>query len=219
MKLEINLLPEELKKKRESHIKLPSAVFIIFPLVIVALALSLFIHIGLIFAVNMKKAALEAKAAQWREIQPEKNELEKTIRERAKIKHDIALLDNLIEERILWSEKLNSISNLALPGMWFTELSINKKTLTAGTKEADKFKRKLTGRALNLVYLYIEGAVTSRAGEELAVIGKFIEELKNSENFIKDFSDIELETTELKTVKGNEVMKFKIHCYLNKRKG
>ena len=56
-------------------------------------------------------------------------------------------------------------------------------------------------------------AVSPSPGEETAVVGKFIESLRDNKDFFADFQDIKVTTIERKKLGQIEVMDFTIVCY------
>ena len=97
---------------------------------------------------------------------------------------------------MLWSKKLNRLSDLAAPGMWFTNLSLDQGE---------------NGR-----HLSIEGNISSFLKDETAVMGRFMKALKEDDAFSGDFKEIRLEAMQQKKIKNVDVMSFSINCYFKK---
>jgi hypothetical protein len=65
--------------------------------------------------------------------------------------------------------------------------------------------------------LVLQGSAVSQSpGEEAAVVGKFMESLRNSKDFFADFEDIKLSSIQRKKLGAIEVMDFTVVCYFKK---
>jgi len=104
----------------------------------------------------------------------------------------MAALDGITNRRFLWAEKLNGLSDLVLPGIWFTRV------------RTDSEKR-----------LIIEGSVISKKEEAMAAVGKFMKDIREHESFFKDFSNIKLETAQRRSIDDKDVVDFRIALYFN----
>ncbi len=219
--IEINFVPEELRRKKKAF-TMPEINVKFIPLVGGAAALLIAVHLLLILTLNIKRATYERMEAEWENIGPGKSAVELIKRENIEAKKNLSAIEGLVDSKALWSKKLNQLSDLVIPGVWFTKISLNKKIVAVKSKEGAKNKKaaragkSIAGR-IEVPYLDIEGEVSSVYGDELAVIGKFIESLKDDSDFFKDFSNIELVGTKLGSIGDIEVMKFNIHCYLRQR--
>jgi len=223
--IEINLLPEELRKK-ESALKkidimaavLRNVSFAKFAVIIFA-ALAL-VHILLFTFGMVNKMKFEAFSEKRKLLgDGEKDAMA------LKLKSDImnekkAAIDQLMVKRFEWSNKLNDLSDSLTAGIWLSELSYNERDVempgqkarddesgTAGGKEKARAPDKRT-----LKYMTISGYAASKGEEGTASIGKFIKALKANEGFYRDFSDIELGSIKRDKIEGQDVMSFSITC-------
>ena len=215
--IEINLLPEELKKKKKAF-QVPTVTLKFMPLAIGMVVLLIAVHALLAVTINIKNTAHDKMAGEWEMITPQKRAVELTRRENVRMRKKAKAIESLIDERVLWFMKLNQLSDLIIPGVWFTKLSIDKKAIIIEPKDKAKPQmaygvKKLITERIELPYLNIEGEVSSVYGDELAIVGKFIEQLKSNPEFFQHFSNIELDSTELHSIEEAEVMKFSIDCY------
>jgi len=217
--IEINLLPEEIRKKKKAF-KMPKISVGFLPIVIGIAALLILGHATVIVLTMLSDAAYKKMEIKWMDVGPVKLEVEKIRAENLDVRKKVDAIEDLMSKKVLWSRKLNQLSDIVIPGVWYTRLSIRHKVVSiesdaaAGALPNTKMLGK--GRAqkrTEIPYLKIEGEVSSAYGEEIAIIGKFIEQLKADEGFFTDFTDIELDSTELHSILDVEVMKFNINCY------
>jgi len=109
-------------------------------------------------------------------------------------KKDIESLYKLENERIFWTDKLQTLANITPINMAITELEFNNKK-------------------------FIIAAVT-RLGDdskEFDVIESFIELLKENEHFSKDFTSIKFSNSERINSRGTETFTFKVDCVLKSK--
>ena len=93
-------------------------------------------------------------------------------------------MQQLIASSLVWSEKLNKLS-LNLPyGVWFNEMSVNRKELI------------------------IKGSVLSLDKQEMGLLNKFIDDLKKDQQFSRDFDKMDISSLQRKTIGGYEVADF-----------
>jgi len=194
--IEINLLPEELRKKvikqnkpevvkgaslgleMKHAILLIPVIFLVLILMHVFVAVSGLVKSGQLNTLNNKLSTLE----------PQKKVLDSFNSEYKLISEDTQVIQQLMRERILWSEKLNKLS-LALPaGVWFSNFYAN-------TKE-----------------MIVKSSAVSLSKEELTLIKQLIDNLKNDSVFFKDFLSLEMGSAEKKTLGSYDVTDFTLNA-------
>ena len=214
--IEINLLPENLRKKKK-RFKIPEITIASMPILIGIVSLLVLTNLLLMLTLAIQRGSYNRMIKEWTEAKPQKEAIELARRENISAENKVVAIEELMQKKILWSKKLNQLSNLIIPGVWYTKLSIDKKIVILEPRrpQARNIKRIATDR-VEVPYLNIEGEVSSAYGNELAILGKFIEELKNDPDFLKDFSNIELDSTELHSIGDIEIMKFNVNCYFKK---
>ncbi len=183
--IEINLLPEELKvksksKRSEINIK-PSNLLYLIP---VALGLLICIHIYLVIAVIAKNNQYRALNEKWKKFEPQKKALESYSMENVMMSEAAKSVQKLVEQRINWSEKLNRLSMDLPAGIWFTQLS------ASGTD------------------LILYGSVVSLENDEMALIAKFVDNLKSDVGFYSGFNNLELGAVTQKSIGSYSVADF-----------
>ncbi|MBM3247950.1 MAG: PilN domain-containing protein [Candidatus Omnitrophica bacterium] len=182
--IEINLLPQELRKK-ESNFKLPfpKENLILFGGAI--LVLLILIHLILMGALAAKKVKYLGLNMEWQKILPEKNKIDSLKGEQKEITEKIKSIDKLTKKgRISWAKKLNVISDVLPQGVWVRRVNFIGTALT------------------------IEGSSVSLRGEEVILVNKFASALKNSANFYSDFKDVEVGSIKRRQIKNIEVADF-----------
>lgn len=191
--IEINLLPQELRVKTKE--KAPQQVVVtaiagfnrdkLFIYAIPVL-LGLFVLAHLYFAVIgiAKGGHLASLKRKWMELEPQKKTLDEFSQQYSLVSQDAGLTQLLINQRILWAQKLNKLS-LNLPaGVWFNDLSLVKQSLT------------------------IQGSVISLKMEELNLINKLLDSLKADNEFFKDFASLELSSVQKRSIGSYDIADF-----------
>lgn len=224
--IEINLLPQERKKKRALFhginmrgvdMRNIPARGIIYT-VLAALAL---LQISLFAAGIYCRASHNALESQYKNISPEKAEADRLNLQAAEIKKKVAAIDELMVNRFRWGKKLNDLSDSVTASIWLTELSYEEKVLErlqARAEAAPKDKeakaippRPVTEKVLSK-YMVISGYVLNSSGEGTAAIGRFIKNLKDNRDFYSDFNDIQLDSIRREKIGDQEAMRFKVTC-------
>ena len=185
--IEINLLPERLQRRKKAKfqqkILLASGAGLLSLLIVIHILLGLFII--------AKKVQFSNLERNYQSISSTKKEADSIKAEISKYRAKVETIAQLMDSRLLWAKKLNQLSDAMTPGVWLTELSLERpKSLT------------------------LKGTTTSKKGEEMALVGKFMDSLKKNQLFFKDFRDIELESAQSRKIKDIEVMDFVISCFL-----
>lgn len=190
--IEINLLPERLRKRkklRSLDLSLPldklmmwSGIGVIGIMVLIVLV---FFTGTLLRGHQISRLVHKEKKFAARFLQ-----IESVNKEMAVVKAKMKALDELTKRKFLWAEKLNQLSDLALPGIWFTAVYTDSEHS-----------------------LIIEGSVVSKAEEEMASVGKFMKNLREDEQFFKDFKNIKLESVERSSNENRDIVEFKIALY------
>jgi len=184
--IEINLLPPELKPRKEplSNIKrfkllIPSALIFIFSIHMFLFILFLFKNIQ--YNVLNKKWQLNKKDLEKLEIWKKENQ---------KINQDYQTLIKLSQQRILIYPKLNFLGKTINEGMWFKNLRIKS----------------------NLFHL--EGSVVSTEGQHISIFRAFCDNLKQDKDFFKDFLSFEIGPLKTRKISSYEILDFIIEAKL-----
>ncbi len=191
--IEINLLPEELKTKTRKlgKVSIKSKSFLyLFPLVFAVLIL---VHICLAAGAIVKISQFSILNNKWKKLQPQRELLNNLKKEYDVLASTAKLIEELNSRRNNWSEKLNQLS-LNLPsGIWFNEITVSQKDFI------------------------LKGSAVSLQKEEMSLINKFIESLKNNTAFTRGFNNLELSSVQRKSIAGYDVVDFILTVKLKAR--
>ncbi len=208
--IEINLLPEEQKRKTRK-IELPDIAFV--PIIAGLLGIIIVTHLSLGLIVTLKARTLKQLEASWEKTLPAKEKADKLKLELTDMRTKIEAIEELIESRLSWAKKLNDLSDAMITGVWLNKLRLEKKVIfqEAGVGEdkgsTPEFRKTIVKT------LHLNGSVFAAGGDETAAIGKFIRSLKTHRGFFYDFKEIETASIQRRKLEESEVMDFELICY------
>ncbi len=207
--IEINLLPLELREKKKISIPLQG----IFKtrLIFVVLGSLFLFHLLLISLGGINARRLNSLKKTWAGLSFEREQLEQLKQELKEIDARIPLIEQLISKRILWSNKLNRLNDAIVTGVWLNELSLETKEEQAKGRPA----RGKVSKGKVSKFLIIRGSCASRTKDEPALIGRFMQNLKDDPSFSADFAEIELGPIKKRKILQTEVMDFHLICRFN----
>ena len=255
--IEINLLPEELRKKEVPRLALPVGQII----KTVAIGFGVFLlaqllFIGLVFYKQVELGLLDKQVADLR------NDTAKIARMKSEItavKLHLTQVQGLVERKFYWTQALNAISDSTTKGIWLRGFSLgqgempeskdksrdkekkekekrakekeakeakeeksSKDKNSKEDKEKEKGKEKSKEKAVSSEkesaprrHLRLEGSVVG-SGEETALVGKFIKELKSNPGFSRVFERVELMNMTDRKIKDYDVYDFVLICVFEK---
>ena len=162
----INLLPKEIQKEKDlSSLKWMASTVLIALLVLLFL-LWMFAGIHL----QARKVRLGGLERKWTELRPQVEKVNKLEERRKTLQIRVALVDNLLQNRLIWARKLSDISRLLPDGVWLNNLRVEKQGEPS------------------VKTLIINGTAVSMKGQEvLDLIGMFMARLESDEDFFADF--------------------------------
>lgn len=181
--IEINLLPQELKVNDTKKSFDTRKLVHAIPLFI-ALLLVLHIYLGIfnIFLINN----YNTYKARWTKLEPQIKALEASDKQKALQSQDAQVIRNYVKDRVSWAKKLNTLSLQLPPGIWFDEIIvINKEFILKAT-------------------------VVSLERQEMNLINKFLNTLKEGSEFSNDFKNLELGSLTRRTISGYDTISFSI---------
>ena len=179
--IEINLLPEELRKKK-IKINIPTeGLWIIVPSVI---GIFVFVHLLLATLVLVKNIQYKSLNKRWLSSSSSKQEVDSWKREFNLVSQDTRTISNLTQQRLVYSGKLKIMSDVLPSGIWFTRLSVQKKSLI------------------------LEGSIVSLEADHMSTLRDYIEKLKNNPDFFSDFRSLKLGPVRMREFKGYQIMDF-----------
>jgi len=226
--IEINLLPQELRKRRkkgispaetlqffgmpninpQSLIKWVIIVFIVVQAILLAAQVSLRVRLAVVknsySKVNSQKKNVDSAMAQI-------NEMSKKV----------TLSEEITKRPFSWTEKLNSLSDSIVPGVWLKELAYDEVLVDVSAKSGGKKQKAPQGKKVEAkqgAKMALTRAITifgysySPNEDQSARVYRFIDGLKANRSFRKDFSTITVDDIKGEKFEGQEIMSFKIIC-------
>lgn len=191
--IEINLIPKEQRKRKKGQVAggLSVSMEVIIGAIGGILLLVLVLD-GAIFALNTKKiSAKKTLDAEWKEIEPARQNVEGIVEEMRRLQNKSKDIESITQNQmIVWSQKLNIISNSLPRGVWLTKISL--------TDEA----------------FFVQGSAVSKDNREMSNIHAFAAELKDDENFLQDLETFDLGSIQRKKLYNTEVTNFVITMIL-----
>jgi len=190
--IEINLLPEEMRKKKSEpcfNLNMEAEKFKCW-IGGGAIGILILIVMVLFLSSSIRKVQINRLTAKEKNFSTRLSQVDSVNKEIAVLKEKMAVLDQLTKRKFLWTGKLNQLSNLALAGIWFTHVYTD-------------FENRLI----------IEGSVVSKSEEAMASVGKFMKNLKDDQQFFRDFKNIKLESVQRKNKDEKDIVDFKIVLY------
>ena len=194
--IEVNLLPEELRKKDERidilaelPIQRGAIIFVIAFFVIQCLASVYAFYLSSHFKATQAK--IEKMTLANKQITEQKAFT-------MAVKKKIEKGEVVAHRPFYWAAFLNALSDSTTKGIWFTSISVFNDGKVSQLK--------------------LQGSVYSGGGEETAYIGKFIKELKSNAFFNEVFEEIQLPPINQKKIKDFDVYDFTILCNFKKGK-
>ena len=223
--IEINLLPQEMRKKEPrfkgidfGEFDIKSLPFTKIAIVIGCILLMAHVMLFVLGVYSKSKAAVLLK--KYNTILPERKDAISLKAQIDLINKKMAAIDELMVKRFAWAKKLNDLSDSMTPGIWLSNLEYDEKTgenVISASQSSQALKGKVQAprtatEKVTLRYLIISGYASSMGEQGTALIGKFIKNLKDNPGFYSDFSDIELGSIKSEKVQDQEVMSFKLTC-------
>ncbi|MFZ2384620.1 MAG: hypothetical protein WBE75_00205 [Candidatus Omnitrophota bacterium] len=189
--IEINLLPQELRRARygrEEKLIMILSWRSLAALSAVLIAGMFFLNILLAFACISKKAQAVTLERKWEQMLPALKAFEQKRKIQESFSRDNNTVAVLSAAGMNWSLKISKLSELLPAGIWFNALTCSDKGLL------------------------LEAAVFSPGGGELELLNRFISDLKADADFSKDLEDIELGAVSRETAGGYEIMNFLVNA-------
>ncbi|MBL7081195.1 MAG: hypothetical protein ISS44_01315 [Candidatus Omnitrophica bacterium] len=179
--IEINLLPEDLKQKKERQIFLLQLFLCILP---VAFGLLIIIHLYLGGLLLFKTLQYKSMNKKWEQLSSQRQKVDEWKKQYKISSQETEQVNKLLAQRIAISDKMQVLA-CALPrGIWFNHLSLKEKGF------------------------YLEGSVVSLKKDQMRLLNLFLGRLKKDKIFFKDFIRLELGHISMRTLGGFSIMDF-----------
>lgn len=188
--IEINIVPPQLRKKKKKAM-MPGGMSI--PLeVVIGLGGGLFmllvvVHVVFLF-INIKQVTKhKALKSQWATLEPDKKKVDVILVEMRELTVKTQAIEKISKEHnILWSKKLNIISDVLPKGVWIRKVAFTDQVL------------------------FIEGSAISRQRDGMINVHEFTSNLKQSEGFLDGLEELELGSVQRRKINKVEITDFLI---------
>lgn len=240
--IEINLLPESLRRKETPRIAMPA--------IPIKKSLFLFGGIAVLIQLLLTLAAMYMRfelISVDRKITVARQQNRDIVKQKAEttgIYNRLKEMRSLTDRKFFWTSLLSELSNSMTKGIWLRSLSVVEEQEHAVKIESapkkDKNAKKENGEKTDKAkkgaksdksektkepvkapdrekYLVLEGTVIG-AGQETAFIGKFLKELKDNVFFAQTFKEIKPSNIKQKKIGEYEVYDFMIRCQFKRDK-
>jgi hypothetical protein len=180
--IEINLLPEDIRQKRQAAqpSKFDNLIYLI-PLILFVVAI-IHAYLGMVFVTRSQ--VLSGLQMQWKKLEPQREQVLGLKSEITAESSDTQVVQAYLAKRVLLAPKLNKLSLDLQPGIWFNDVRFGYKTLI------------------------VKASVVSLKMDEMDVINTFVSSLKADKDFSRDFSSIEVGSVQRRTVGSYDVVDF-----------
>jgi len=216
--IEINLLPEELRKKHGVTLSMPEIPARKVLIGGLAVFFAAQILMG-VFAVFQKLEAAHLKQEVSR-LKDQNHEIDRLKSETAQAKDRIRDIETLTEKKFYWAALLNSLSDSMIKGVWLKNFTLGEGQESIVAHKLPQNPKSAHGVRVSSSaskYLKLEGSAMSQ-GAETATIGKFIKQLKENQGFSEIFDDVQLSTINQRKIKDIDVYDFTLICTFKKDK-
>ena len=193
--IDINLVPENLRKKRKSQI-LPANLNIpqeaLIGLVGGLFVLLLIIHVVFQLIIFMKYAQHSHYKSQWEKISPDKEKVDRVSNEMRMMQGKIKSVENITSsKRVVLAPKLNDISDSIPRGVWLNKITLEEKVIL------------------------IEGSAVSKVKDEMiSMVGTFASNLKAQKKFMGELNNLEVGSIQRRKSQNTELADFSITAKL-----
>ncbi len=181
--IEINLLPEELRKRfKPLRFNLPVKNIRNAALLVSAVFLLAHIFFPILIFINSFRLKLLKEA--FVKIEPQREQIDEIRGQLQKLKSLDELFQRIGRQRLSLAVRLNIISDYLPQGVWLEELSLSKEIWK------------------------IKGSCISGLESEMSQIGKFLDALKSAAASGKDFANLELVSVQRRKLGPTELVDF-----------
>jgi hypothetical protein len=187
--ININLIPASLGKNGKDNaslnINIPKEILLGVGAGVVLLLVTVHLILGVIWLLEYGQFSVHQAA--WQKLAPDKKILDAIYNESKDIKNKTKMLSDMtIKKSVLWAPKFNAISDSLPRGLWLRKMTLDKMGLS------------------------MEGSVVSKTKSEINNVGSFLAALKQDNDFMKDFSSLEVNSIQRGKTNAIEVTDFTV---------
>jgi len=195
--IELNLLPKELRKQKKRDLpEIP-----LLPVAAGIVALLLVIYVAAFVWTKGMGIRLNVLKQKWQEMQPQKKVADAVVQKSQEMERRLKVTTDIATPEPDWAELLSGLNQAVIAGVWLSEF---KPVFKKDTK--DKIARTMP------VALNLTAHALGESEVATSTVAKFINSLKKNKEFSKYFSEIELKKMQSQSIKGEEVMTFRLVC-------
>jgi len=185
--ININLVPPHLRKQQKSRVL--GAINIPLEIIIGCGGGLLFllgmIHIVLLLINVGKLAHYKSLQHQWDSMRSDKENVDSVVSKMRTFQGKYTALEDIAKKgELSWSQKLNILSDFIPRGMWFRRIALNNEML------------------------FIEGSMVSQGVSEISSVSRLISKLKGSDDFMRDFTELDIGSIQRRRIKNIEIADF-----------
>jgi Tfp pilus assembly protein PilN len=206
--IEINLLPEELRKKESVTVKLPDIPTLkIFAVTLAGLAVLQILITLFAFVQKFELYSLRGRLVTMTEAN---KDITRVKNETRALQARIHQIQALTTRPLYWSSFLSGLTASMTKGVWLRDLSVIEMDGAAASVRIKNLQ--LSGEPeAKVKLLRLEGGAIGK-GQETAHIGKFLKSLKESPVLAPHFSQMELTNISQRKANDHDVYDFEILC-------
>ena len=213
--IEINLLPEELRKKETVKIALPEIPIKKTLLISAGAVLGLQLLFTLFtFYLRFEEGSLGRGIAALKESD---KELQRQKSETIGTYNRLKEVRSAVDRKFRWASLLSELSGSMTKGVWLRTLYVTDEEPKSSSDKKPQPDLVSDKKAPHDRYLVLEGSAVGQ-GQETAFIGKFLKQLKDSVFFSGLFADIKPFNINQRRLKDYDVYDFMIYCRFKKDK-
>ena len=187
--IEINLVPDHLRRKRKSSltnkINIPKESLI--GLAGGLLAILFIIHLSLFILTLLNSQSYTQLRKQGQQLQLGKTKIDQIIKDLRDLQQKAKSIEKIdTHENLLWSKKLNEISESIPRGVWLRKISLKDNVFT------------------------IDGSSVSKDNDQILYVHTFVNNLKNQPEFLKHFIEFEIDSIQRSKTQMVDLVDFSI---------
>lgn len=191
--IEINLVPESLRKKRKSKALLGRNVVLpreaVVGLVGGAVVVLLLVHVLLQFLISVKFVQHKDYKSQSEKMAAQKTNVDAVVQELKRLQGKYKSAGKIAgDKNISWARKLNELSDSLPRGVWMSRITLDGDTLL------------------------IQGSAVSKNKTEMINVHNFTSNLKADQVFMTSFSNLELGLIKSRTINQTPIADFTIRA-------
>ena len=192
--VDINLIPAALRKHGKGNassltINIPKEILLNVTVGVILLMGTLHLLLGVVWLGGM--GHLSSCRANWQKVLPDQILLGSMNEESGDLKKKTNVIADMTTRKFVrWSSKFNTISDALPRGLWIRKMTLDK------------------------IGLVVEGSGVSKTQNEINNVGLFLSALKKNDDFMKDFSSLEVNSIQRGKINAIEVTDFTVMAKL-----